>query len=300
MLQRLLIKLFHLLIKLKIVEKENNIPKKIRRIALTLNDDIEFINYVNRKKKGIETNGLNIDTLALRGSTADYCFYPPAYKNSYNLGLTSSDLYTCYHLYYNYRNQLKNLKEVVLFMGVFVQGYSLINTVERYRSVTYSYFFNVPYMDESLIKKRYEKWIIKRCTSKGEVVNIKENDGYYQKSYYANNIKAEERVRGHLRENSRTPNQLEWFKKLAHLVHSDKRKLVVVFPPFRSDYKHLIPDSKEIYRDILGLNLKGIKYIDLTNENVVCDEDFGDTEHLYKQGAIKLTHRLYDILHSKS
>ena len=137
--------------------------KLINRINPSLYESEDFLNYLYKKKIGFEEKINKIKTLALRGSTADYGFYSPLWDNSYNLGLTSFDLYSCYHLYKKYRKKLINLKSVIVFAGVFMPGFSVIKTSARYITVSYNFFFNIPYSEKKLINPKYEKWIINKC-----------------------------------------------------------------------------------------------------------------------------------------
>ena len=108
-------------------------------------NDRFFLDYVSKKQIGFFKNISKIKTLALRGSTTDFGFYSPIIDDSYNLGLTSSDLYTTYHLYDRYREELSNLKNVVIFINPSVIGYSFIRTTSKYLSIIYSHFFDITY-----------------------------------------------------------------------------------------------------------------------------------------------------------
>jgi hypothetical protein len=227
----------------------------------------------------------------MRGSNSDYGFYSPSWENSYNLGLISTDLHFCYHLYNNYRNKLSQLQNIIVFFNIPSPGYSLIHTSERYRVVAYNYFFNIPYLNDKFINPKYEKWINKKC-DKLKSINI-ESDyrGYDKKTYYGTNILTHERIRTHIRENKREPNQLHWLKDLNELIQKDNRKLFIIIPPFRSDYKKLLPEQSIIFKKIF--KLKGIEFIDYYNSNKFSDDDFGDADHLNEQGAKKLTNEIY-------
>ena len=106
--------------------------KARRKVMPNLFDDDDFLMYVCKKKKGFDKNLDKIKTIAIRGSNVDYAFYAPDWNNSYNLGLTSTNLYESYYLYKKYRKDLCSLKNVILYFTVFAPGYSLIHTSERY------------------------------------------------------------------------------------------------------------------------------------------------------------------------
>ena len=265
------------------------------QISPKLFDDSEFLSYVQKKKLGLEKNLENIKTLALMSSTTDYGFYSPLLKNSYNLGLSSANLYTSYHLYNNYRNQLSNLQNVIIYCSVFSPGFSLIRSSERYRLVAYKYFFDVQYEKNQFIIPEYEKHIIKKCKR----LSPREFDhnymGYDKKTLYNTNVKVQDRTRLHLRENKREPDQLKWLKNLGNLVKEDGRKLFIVFPPYRSDYKNLLPSDSILFEKILNLNLDGVEILNYYNSEIFIDSDFGDTDHLNEDGSIKLTNEIMKV-----
>lgn len=282
---------------------ENSFITKLIKIrkknSPDLFDDPEFLSYVYKKKIGIELKSDSITTLALRSSIADYSFYSPLWTGAYNLGLTSSDLFSTYHLYKNFRINLPNLKNVIVFFSVPAPGYSLINSIEGYRTIAYKYFFNIPYSTEGYIKPEFEKRVYKKCNN----LKISEVDsaywGYEKKSYYGIDISAQERVRTHLRENIREPDQMNWLSSLSGLVNSDGRRLFVVIPPVRSDYKNLLPSDIVLYEKLFKLESEGLEIINLFNSDKFNDTDFGDTDHLNNEGAIKMTGELKKIFLDK-
>jgi hypothetical protein len=259
-------------------------------------DDYPFLTYVKRKKEGFVKCSPSIKTLVVRGSNADYGFYSPAWEGSYNLGLISSDLFTDYHLYVSNKNKLDNLKNVILFISVgSIGGYSLIKTKERYRAVSYKYFFNIPYQDNGYINTFVENKIFKKCKKlKSQEINSN-YCGYEKKGYFGTNIITQDRVKSHLRENKREPDQLKWLKSLNDDIISDGRQLFVVIPPVRLDYKILLPPDSVLFRKLYDLNLKGAKILNFYNSEMFSDDDFGDSDHLKEQGAIKLTNEIYRL-----
>lgn len=266
------------------------LKKKQKKTKLmNLFDDNTYLTYVKKKKLGLEKNASIIETIALRGSNSDYGFFSPMWKNSYNLGLTSSDLFISYHLYQNLRAKLHNLKYVIFFLNIPAPGNSLIFTSERYRAVAYKYFFNIPYAEEGMIKTRFEKYIIKKCNNLTITEWSEDYAGYDKKTYYGTNLSMKDRARTHLRENRREPNQLHWLKKLSEHINEDKRNLFVVIPPFRSDFKNELPPKSELFQKFYNLELKNTEFLDFYDSDLFTDADMGDTDHLNEQGAIKLT-----------
>lgn len=249
--------------------------------------DDRFLAYVFKKKLGIERNKDNIRTLALRGSIADYGFYPVGSRCDYNLGLTSSDLYTAYQLYLRYRIKLKNLNRVIVYLNPASIGFSLIRTNERYRAVAYKYFFGIPYQKDDQIKKRYEKAILRRCRAIADPVLDDDYCGFDEKQ----GIQAEaaNRAEIHLRENRREPDQLAWLLALRDAVVEDGRSFYVVIAPARTDYKLHMPSREILFKKIYDLEKKGFNILDFYDSTEIDDSHMADTDHLNRAGAIVLT-----------
>jgi hypothetical protein len=269
------------------------------KIVPTLFDDIKFLTYVYKKKIALENSANKITTIGLRASTTDYSFYSPIWDGAFNLGLTSSDLFSIYHLYDIYRNKLPNLKNIIIFFSVCAPGYELIKTSEKYRAVTYNYFFHIPYNLEKEIKPKYIKRIVRKCAE----IKVPDLDpfynGYELQSYFGVNISAEDRFRTHYRENQRDPDQMYWLKSLIEKVTADNRRLIVIIPPVRSDYKKILPQELSLYEKLLNLNLTGLEIISYFDSELFNDSDFGDVDHLNENGAIKITNDLKSIFEKR-
>ncbi len=268
------------------------------KIAPNLFDDKTFLSYVKRKKEGLSQNISTIETLAMRGSNSDYGFYPPDWNNSYNLGLTSTDLYTTYFLYKNNRYNLKKLRNIIVFFNIPSPGYSLIYTSERYRAVAYKYFFNIPYAKDGFIDTKYEDKILKKCKELSSIEISSGYNGYEKKTYYGKQITAENRVKPHLRENQRKPSQMHWLKELAKVIKEDNRKLFIIIPPFKSDYKKLLPEQTVLFNELF--QLKGIQILNFFNSELFSDADFGDHDHFNEQGAKKMTNEIHSYFKSNN
>lgn len=281
---------------LVIYKDANNLRsvKRLKRWRITIYpeifDDINFLTYVKKKKHGLERRMDTIETLAIRGSNADYGFYSSGWDNSFNLGLISTDFYSSYQLYNNYRLKLRKLKNVLVFISVSSPGYSLIRTSERNRAIAYKYFFDIPYSETGHIKQKHEKWIFSKCDNLNHVKIDDNYSGYETKHIYGDHFIAKERVRTHLRENLREPDQMLWLNKFNESVKNDSRRLIIIIQPFKSDYKMLLPESNVLFRKFYSLN--DIHILNYYDSDLFTDDDLGDTDHLNEQGAIKLTNEI--------
>jgi len=249
--------------------------------------------YVYRKKQGLVNHANEIETIAIRGSNTDYAFFPQYIKNSYNLGLTSSDVYFSYQLYLKSKEMLPNLKNVVFYMNGYAAGMSLIRLKERYRLASYKYFFDIPYQEEGFIEKRVEKRIFRKCKKYKETVPD-DYWGYEWNRFYMKDTDAGFRAKNILRENRREPDQMIWIKKLIEQVIEDKRNIFFVLPPHSTALKACLPPKEELYKKIYGLlsNYKefpNVQLIDLYDSEQFDDSDMGDNDHFNEKGAKKST-----------
>ncbi|MGY0616930.1 hypothetical protein [Vibrio sp. FJH11] len=266
--------------------------RKYRQRNDQLYMDDEFIEYVYKKKLGLEKNIDNIETLVLRGSHADYGVFTKGENGIYNLGLTSTDAYVSFKLYESYGKRINNLKNVVFFYSVFTPGLSLIKIKERYRLSTYKYFFDIPYQEEGLVNKKLENKIYKKCKKINKVKIDETYFGYDKKNSFIKNITAEQRAKTHIRENRRDPDQLEWLTKLNDMVRKDDRKLYIVIPPAQKSYMDCLPNKSELFAKLHSLDLDNVEILDFYDSPIFDDSDLGDFDHMNEKGAKKLTKEL--------
>jgi hypothetical protein len=273
--------------------------KILRRLLRSYFEYLEhknFINYVSQKKLELEHHAPKVEHLALRGSNADYGFYPEYLENSFNLGLTSTDLHAAYYLYKNNIEQLPHLKNVMVYINAASVGFNLSMTKESYRSIVYNYFFSVPYQTKNKISRKNEKKFLLKCIKRNEVPHSLAW-GYAKKTDYGFNTSAQERTRTHLRENKRKPSQIHWLEKLVALGLKNNITIYAVITPVRSDFKALLPEKTELYQSIYQLNSKNLAILDFYDDPRFSDKDLGDTDHLNEQGAKKITQFIAERVH---
>ena len=253
----------------------------------------EKLVYVYSKKHGLINHAAAIETIAIGSSYADNAFFSQYIDNSYNLGLTSADLYFSYHLLLKSKEILPNLKNIVYYTAVFASGMSLIRTKEKYRAISYKYFFDIPYQEEGFIDKKLEKKIFKKCRKIKESIP---NDywGYETTKTYMTEITAEVRAKTILRENRREPDQMIWIKKTIDQIVEDKKNIFIVIPPYSTTLKDNLPPKEELYKKTYALlsnyrDLPNVQLIDLYDSDLFDDSDMGDNDHFNEKGAKKCT-----------
>ncbi len=82
----------------------------------------------------------------------------------------------------------------------------------------------------------------------------------------------------------------EIMKDYIHMLHMHGVLPVVVITPFTVQYnKNVDPRFKDAIREMLERIPEEVHYVDFNESNFFTDEDFVDTDHLNRQGAIKVS-----------
>jgi len=252
-----------------------------------------YLDYVYRKKQGLINHAAEIETIALRGSTADYAFIPQCIENSYNLGLTSTDLYFSYQLYLKSKEMLPNLNNVVVYLAGFTNGFSIIRTNEKYRLVSYKYFFEIPFQEDGFIDQKIEKKIFGKCKNTQTIVPD-DYWGYEEGKTFMPEMDARVRAKQIIRENRREPDQMVWIKKIIDQIVKDKKNIFIVIPPYTTALKSFLPPKEKLYEKTYSLlsnykNIANVRLIDLYDSDLFDDSDMGDHDHPNEKGAKKST-----------
>jgi hypothetical protein len=254
--------------------------------------DNEFLTYVYKKKLGLLQCADKIESLALRGSGADYDFLDQTNGPNYNLGLTSTDLHATYHLYKNSTYILPKLQNVIIFFVPIAPGLELTKSREKYRYVAYRHFFDIPYQDARDISKRIERRIIKKCDSLTAPNIPILYRGYDKKKYLGPGTDVATRAKAHLRENQREPDQMCWLNKMIELADQIGHRIWIVIPPFKSDFKSELPKSEVLFSKLYNMDIGKHTILDFYDDDRFDDSDMGDTDHLNEKGAIKITAKI--------
>lgn len=67
---------------------------------------------------------------------------------------------------------------------------------------------------------------------------------------------------------------------------------IVVAPASKYYVKHIAPQFKEIFYEVVNSIDSSLKILDYSNGESFLDEDFNDMDHLSDSGAIKLTNAI--------
>jgi hypothetical protein len=260
--------------------------------------DRSYLEMLQKKKLGLEAHSREVTTLMLGSSHANFAAVGNVELGCYNLGLPSADLFTSFHLYRNTSNRLTRLENLVVFFSVFSPGFDLSKTRERYRCISYSSFFGIPYSPNLRIKPEIERKIKEACKRLPASENKPCYWGYEKNPYF--HAPASERVASHLRENVREPDQMNWMKEILSLAHTQGHRVYIVIPPVRSDYKMALPSDTDtdIFGKLHSIDLGKNRVIDFFSSNIFDDNHMGDPDHMNLFGAQKLTKELFEIIHN--
>lgn len=174
----------------------------------------EYVTTLRAKLAGISRRAGKIEILCLGSSHADYGFRPDAFPgNAFNFGAASQDLRTSAELAKRLVPTLPHLRKIVMFFSVFSPGSCLAKTKESFRSVVYEELLHVPVPESCSLEEKECARVRKICRrERGEDSHT---DAFgFNASMPGFDIPAEERVRTHLRENLREPDQMSHLEKM--------------------------------------------------------------------------------------
>lgn len=249
-----------------------------------------------KKYYALERDKNNIETLALGSSHGYYGFLPDG--KSFNLCGTSQDLYLSYELYRRY-SDLPKLKTVVLFYSVFSPGFETERSIEMDYCCYYKFFWGVPlryHANDGFGRKMkmIDRYVANRAM---EISSDYHGENEY-KFFMPDTIPAQERAAAHLKHNRRQNGQTDYVRKMAKLANEKGHRLVVVVPPARSDYREHLPADQELFGELYALldECPAVQLMSFLRDCDFEDSDFGDTDHLNRHGAEKLTGMIKDRL----
>ena len=221
-----------------------------------------------------------------------------AQENLYEINAceTSQDLYYSYELYKKYSDAAR-LKNIVLFYSVFSPGH-ILELTERNRCDSYKFIYGIPYRFLGICEKKGLKEAFSVL-----IERMKNHPDFHYVGNLPDNISdmpplftdAERRAKDHLKSNKRNENQTVYVEKAIKLSCERGHRLYIVIPPARSDYRNCLPPFEELFAELLKLKNQ-VKILSFFEDEHFSDSDFWDTDHLNKQGSMKLTAFIRDMM----
>lgn len=237
-----------------------------------------------------------METLVLGSSHGLYGYRADDSRNEVNACIASQDLYSSYEFYKKYAHAPR-LKNVVLFYSVFSPGFITELTTEKGFSDLQRFFFGIPYrfsFDDE--KRELFRNLARLVAEEREALKDYSYIGNCEYTFFIPpETDAESRVSAHVKHNRRNNNQNEYVKELIQAAGEKNHNLLIVIPPVRSDYAKLLPPFEELFPDLLRLK-DDVRIVSFLNDGDFSDDDFGDTDHLNKTGAEKLTEKIRNHL----
>ena len=262
------------------------------------NTNIDFSSDIMKFKAFMNCN--NIQTIVLGSSHARDAFIPT--KTSFNLGNSSQDLYRAYKVYEFITKddkKCKSLKTIILFWSVFHPGLQLEKTKEYLKCVPYKLFYHAEYPVKFPVS---DKKIIK--TLQKQFNAIQYPNGYRGKSLYnaVHNDITQDLVMKHIKNTKRNNHQIEYVKKMLDLARKYGHRLVIVLPPYRSDYLDCLPADNEIYFELFNFlaTHQDVTLLNFQRDKDFTASDFDSADHCNLLGAKKLTNKLRITLNPKN
>lgn len=215
--------------------------------------------------------------------------------SEFNLCDVSQDLYYSYHLY-ALSCDFPQLKTVVLFYSVFSPGHVLEKTAENVKCLFYKELYHIPYRflpDNSfpVEKEQFDKFM---RSFRPDSALAERNGNCKEYTFFPANITAEQRAAGHMKNNKRPDSQNGFVVETARLAARKGHRLVIVIPPFRPDYRSCLPAFEDMFSELSKIvrQEKNIELISFLDDREFTKTDFGDTDHLTLDGAVKLTRKI--------
>lgn len=232
-----------------------------------------------------------IKTLVLGSSHA--MFYQ-CDENEYNIATSSQDLYYSYHLFEKYGQKADN---VILTYSIFSKGLCLIKTKEIELCILLKKIFEIDYQFKNIAKKKklyllepfYKIQIDKYLKNPSSLKKKRVKDDEIYPMNSSEYIKT--RALKHYKNYQREENQLEYLEKLLEKTQENNQNLILIIPPAKKLYKESIPNGKEIFKHLFEMcnKYKQVNILDFYNSNLFSEDDFIDSDHLNKDGQIKMT-----------
>ena len=245
------------------------------------------------KKKAISICS-DFETLILGTSCAYYGYRPN--QNELNLAIGSQDLYTSYNLYKKLEH--KNLKNIIISYSVFSQGFTLIRTHDRERSVWYKLLYGIEYQYPEIAKENNlynkEKSISDCLNGYTRDLTIKptyrgEQFQYKKRKIDKDNVKI---VAGkHLKNNRREDSQVRYCDMLSNDTKDKNINVYIVIFPRPDFYRQFLPKKEELFKDIYDVCKKynHVRILDYYDSQDYGADDFCDDSHLTLDAAVRFT-----------
>jgi len=227
--------------------------------------------------------------------------------NTFNLAHASQSIDYDYLLYKHYRNELINLKYLLIPISYFTFYFKIENSSEKYRVDYYKYYyFNNTFKILSL--KRFGNNLKNILINSSEDYNLKYS-GYYMNSgsKYDDFKQFKESAFQAAKRHTYNEKQ-DIFRKNVKIIETIIKlsinkgvKVVLIETPKHEEYlKHLnetqVLKTKEVINHLKSNYINSVIHLSYESDNDFMFNDFYDSDHLNGKGAEKLSKKINDYL----
>ncbi len=251
--------------------------------------------FVNRQQDYLHLPAEKIEQLVCGSSSAQYGIYPEELTPyTFNAGETASDLFTTYHLMHQLLEKCPHVKRVLLFYSFWNAGYNLSKSNNKWLCPLFTFFLSVPSRTLPSLTDfgfRFKLWRARHKTP----TRPPQPKGWNHPNSFTT-IDTETLFALNFKQATKYGSaEKQWLLAFEKLTKD--KKLIIVYPPMRSDYKKLYEKLYKQQIDALYLNPDYWTIIDA--RDWMDSQYFGDPIHLTKEGAKIFSKKLNQYLNTK-
>lgn len=268
--------------------------KRIMRGHILTKITTPWLATAQLKEQSLQRHAKTIETLVLGSSHGEFGFTPN--PTSFNLCLSSQDLYYSYQLYQKYASHLPKLHNVVLFYSVFSPGFDVGKTSESERCSHYKVLFGIPY------RNRPQQFQLRQlCMQRNAARFLKRNHPPLLPDYRGEGVldmapptstELEKRIAAHFKHNQRNNQLTDYVSRLHKLTQSHGHTLTVVIAPCQPNYTQKLPPADVLFADLISRSDAGFQLLNFFTDTHFTPADFVDSDHLNSTGSAKLTAKI--------
>ncbi|WP_428077832.1 hypothetical protein [Candidatus Avelusimicrobium alvi] len=270
-----------------------NVKEQIQTLRARYISRTMLQNFVNRQQDYTHLPEQSIQTIICGASKARYDVYPNTLEMfTFNAGEVSADLYTTFFLVKSLLYRCPNVQNIILFYSFYNIGYDLSKSNFKALCPLFSSYLNVPLPPISKTLKWGVYLKILRSNVKPNRQASPTGDDF-PGIFTKQDIDA--LAHKHYKQATKYgQNQWSWFIKLHELCALLQKRLIVVFPPERTDYRQSL--SKLQNKENIYAPFHTLKQLVIDTREWMEDNYFGDESHLSREGAKIYTDKLNKAL----
>lgn len=235
---------------------------------------------------------VGFDTVVFGSSHAHKSYL--AQERDFNFANSHVDLYTAASLFHKICASGAQMRRAVLFYDVFSSGFEMQKTSGWFKFIPYQILFDIPFY----VKRRPEYnplvYYLEHLDASNQVHTPFGNNCFDW--FFPPDTDVVGRVASHIQNHRRGNGQDSYAISFIKNARHYGIKPFIVTSPLRSDYLHELDKYEDVFASIYLLcKHYGVPFFDFSHSKTFNDNDFGDLDHLNKNGAVKLTKQLNEL-----